>query len=110
MTKMKFTGTLLAILLSIQDFMLPCFSKQLFGLDCPGCGLQRSLLFLVKGEFKDAFEIYPAIYAIMALVTFILFDLTMKFKYGYAIKIALSIFTIAAILVSYIIKMKFLIH
>ncbi|MBL4604087.1 MAG: DUF2752 domain-containing protein, partial [Flavobacteriaceae bacterium] len=40
--------------------MLPCYSKQLFGVDCLGCGLQRSFILLTKGEFIEAFKMYPA--------------------------------------------------
>ncbi|WP_348425824.1 DUF2752 domain-containing protein, partial [Maribacter dokdonensis] len=39
----------LILFLALGNFMLPCFTKQLLGVDCPGCGLQRSLLFLSKG-------------------------------------------------------------
>ncbi len=47
-----------------EDYMLPCLNKKLFGVDCLGCGMQRSLLFIAKGEFVDAFKMYPAIYTI----------------------------------------------
>jgi hypothetical protein len=45
--------------------MIPCLSKTLFGLDCLGCGFQRSLLLILNGEFAAAFKIYPAIYALV---------------------------------------------
>ena len=41
--------------------MLPCISKLLFGLDCPGCGLQRSVVLLAKGQVADAFHMFPAV-------------------------------------------------
>ncbi|MGS0524465.1 DUF2752 domain-containing protein [Zobellia nedashkovskayae] len=31
--------------------MLPCLNKKLFGIDCPGCGLQRSIVLFFKGRF-----------------------------------------------------------
>ncbi|WP_410477204.1 DUF2752 domain-containing protein [Maribacter sp. Hel_I_7] len=37
----------------------------------PGCGLQRSLLFLIKGEFVSAFLMYPAIYPMLLLFGFL---------------------------------------
>ena len=42
--------------------MLPCMNKSLFGIDCPGCGIQRAFLLLIKGEFTEAFLMFPAIY------------------------------------------------
>ena len=40
-----------------KEYMLPCLNKKLFGFDCLGCGMQRSLLFISKGEFIEAFKI-----------------------------------------------------
>lgn len=40
------------------------------GLDCPGCGFQRSLLALLKGDLQKSFQLYPP--AIPILVTLVL--------------------------------------
>ena len=42
--------------------MLPCTNKMIFGLECPGCGTQRALALILKGEFADAFYMFPPIY------------------------------------------------
>jgi hypothetical protein len=42
--------------------MLPCLSKTLFGVECLGCGFQRSFLLVLQGNFFEAFQMYPAIY------------------------------------------------
>ncbi len=42
--------------------MLPCLSKTLFGIECLGCGFQRSFLLLIRGDFEGAFKMYPAIF------------------------------------------------
>ena len=51
--------------------MIPCISKTLFGLECLGCGFQRALLLLIQGNYRAAFEMYPAIYSSLILVFFI---------------------------------------
>ena len=51
--------------------MIPCISKTLFGLECLGCGFQRALLLLVQGNYRAAFEMYPAIYSSLILIFFI---------------------------------------
>lgn len=43
--------------------MLPCLSKTLFGIECLGCGFQRSFLLLIQGDFEGAFMMYPAIFS-----------------------------------------------
>ncbi|MRH99058.1 DUF2752 domain-containing protein [Kriegella sp. EG-1] len=90
--------------------MLPCMNKKLFGIDCPGCGMQRAAVHLIKGEFGAAFEMYPAIYGLVALVFFVLFTQFVKFRFQTQIKIALGIITGATIIINYILKMNNLIH
>lgn len=57
--------------MDIENFMIPCISKTLFGIECLGCGFQRGLLLLVQGNYRAAFEMYPAIYSSLILVFFI---------------------------------------
>lgn len=54
-----------------ENFMIPCISKTLFGIECLGCGFQRALLLLVQGNYRAAFEMYPAIYSSLILIFFI---------------------------------------
>lgn len=42
--------------------MIPCLSKTLFGVECLGCGFQRSLLLLFKGDITGSFQMYPALF------------------------------------------------
>jgi hypothetical protein len=46
----------------MEEYMLPCVNKKLFGIECFGCGTQRSLAFLLQGDFVAAFNMFPAIY------------------------------------------------
>lgn len=41
--------------------MLTCLSKQYFGVECPGCGAQRSFVCLCRGEILDSLALYPAL-------------------------------------------------
>jgi hypothetical protein len=51
----------------MEKYMLPCLNKKLFGVECFGCGTQRALLLLSKGEFTAAFHMFPAIYTTLIL-------------------------------------------
>jgi hypothetical protein len=44
----------------LQDHLLPCPFKYVTGLDCPGCGFQRSVLALLQGDLHKSFLLYPA--------------------------------------------------
>jgi hypothetical protein len=92
--------------LNIEDYLIPCLNKKLFGLDCLGCGFQRSLVFVIKGDFTAAFQVYPAIYTLLLLAFFIVLNLRFKFKNGKNIIIILASINVLIIVVSYFIKMK----
>ena len=84
--------------------MLPCYSKQILGVDCLGCGLQRSLILLTKGEFLEAFKMYPAIYTLIIFALFIILNFKFKFKHSKKIISRLAIINIIIMVISYLIK------
>ena len=87
-----------------DSYMLPCLNKKLFGFECMGCGLQRSVSLLLHGDFIAAFKMYPAIYTIIPLALVIITSLFIKFKYKKKIINYLAIATVAIIIISFIIK------
>lgn len=86
--------------------MLPCLNKQLFGVDCLGCGIQRATALLFKGEFAAAFHMYPAIYTLFLLAGFLALNVFVSFRFDKPIKIALISINILIVVISYIIKMS----
>ncbi len=92
------------LLLTAKDYMLPCISKRILGMDCPGCGLQRSVALLFEGDFLAAFKMYPAIYTIILLFGFLGLDYFLKIKHANKISIFLMISTVVLILTNYILK------
>ncbi len=88
----------------LEGYMLPCLNKQLFGIECFGCGIQRATALLFKGEFIAAFKMYPAIYSLFILVVFLLLNLFLKFKHATPIKIGLILLNVVIIVFSYFIK------
>lgn len=55
----------------MEEYMIPCFSKSLFGVECLGCGTQRALVLLFQGDLIGAFKMYPAIYTLILFFLFI---------------------------------------
>lgn len=89
---------------SPEDYMLPCLSKKLLGVDCLGCGIQRATVYLFSGEFNLAFKMYPAIFTLFILAFFLIFNQFIKFKKDETIKIALVVLNVGIIVISYILK------
>ncbi|MDG2350723.1 MAG: DUF2752 domain-containing protein [Flavobacteriaceae bacterium] len=93
-------------MLILEDYLLPCLNKKLLGIECFGCGFQRSLLFLFQGKFTEAFLMYPAIYPFLTLTLFLIFNIFYKFKYDEKIKLFLVVLSLSTIFISYIIKLN----
>ncbi len=96
--------------MSVEDHLIPCLNKSLFGIDCPGCGFQRSVLELASGNFQNALELYPAIYTLLILGLFLLLKHKLKFKNKQKITYSLIGVNAFIISVSYCIKMSYLLH
>lgn len=83
----------------LQQFMLPCLSKTLFGIECLGCGFQRSLLLLFQGEFKASFEMYPALFTSLLFIASLLLNAVHK-KGNYTKLIFILAFINASIMIA----------
>lgn len=90
----------------LENYMIPCVNKKIFGVECLGCGMQRAIAHLLSGEFALAFKIYPAIYTIFILLAVISVNFFVKFKFDYQVKIGLVIINAVVMVASYIIKMN----
>jgi hypothetical protein len=70
------------ILSWLKTHLLGCPIKQYLGIDCPGCGFQRSVLALLEGDFAHSFKLYPPTVPLIALIAFSLAHLKFDFKQG----------------------------
>ena len=66
---------MLFMIKGIDEYMLPCMWKKTFNVDCMGCGMQRSIALILEGKFVAALYMYPAIYTLIAMFTFLLIHL-----------------------------------
>ena len=88
----------------LEDNMLSCQWKRM-GMECMGCGFQRSVIFLLKGDFTNAFLSYPAIYSLILLITILGLHLKFNFSHGHKILQWLFIFDLIIIIGNYILKL-----
>lgn len=90
--------------MSIENYMLPCLNKSLFGFECMGCGFQRSLVAVFQGQFHKAFVLYPAIFPIITMFVLIVFSRFYKFKYHQKSINIVALISIGTIIINHIIK------
>ena len=91
--------------LPTEDEMLPCLSKQLLDMECPGCGLQRAVVLMLQGEFKASFLMYPGLYPLILLFALIVFDRIFNLSFGQRGIALLGLLTVGTILTNFIIRL-----
>lgn len=93
---------------SMEEYMVPCMHKKMFGVECMGCGTQRSFWLLLQGDFIGAFKMFPAIYTLIAFfVVLLLHFFHKKRNYNKAI-IILGITNGIIMTANYIYKILFI--
>ena len=62
----------------LEQHLMSCPIKLHFGVDCPGCGTQRALIALLRGNFQQSLEhhiaLIPFILTIVALIAQLIFN------------------------------------
>ncbi len=85
----------------MEEYMLPCMNKKLFGVDCFGCGTQRSLALLLKGDFIGAFNMYPAIFTTLLFFVVVGLHFIDKSRNYHKAIISLAVINAIIMVVSY---------
>lgn len=89
----------------LDNHSMACFYKKVLGVDCPGCGMQRSMASLLRGDISESLQLYPALIPILFMLTFLCLHLVFKWRNGGTILKYTFIFTVTIIAISYILKM-----
>lgn len=90
----------------MEKYMLPCLFKKLFGIDCIGCGIQRSFVLLFEGRFKEAFLMFPAIYSTLLFFILLGFHLFEKKHHYHKVVIATAILNALVMIIAYFYKLR----
>ena len=93
-----------------NPFTIPCFFKHYFGIECPGCGFQRSLWALLQGDLAESLRLYPALIPALCTAGFLLAHLVFRFPRG--AQVLTYLFTGSGLLMfgSYFVKQWLLFH
>ncbi len=90
--------------MALEDYMLPCLNKKLFGIECFGCGSQRAIMMVFQGDFAGAFKMFPAVYTLLLFFLFLAINFIDKKRNYSNIIIGLAIVTAITMFVSYYLK------
>ncbi len=88
----------------LQKHSLPCLYKQIWGIECPGCGMQRAFIALLKGDIILSLKLFPALIPLMIFVLFFIMHSVFKFKNGTVVLKFIGIICLIIFIISYLIK------
>jgi hypothetical protein len=90
----------------LQNHLIPCPFKYFTGIDCPGCGFQRSVVALVQGDLNKSFALYPPAIPLLLFFAYGIADNYFKLDTKKsAVKKTLFMIVGSIVLISYCIKM-----
>ena len=90
--------------MDLEKYMIPCLNKKIFGIDCFSCGMQRSILLILKGDLYRAFYQFPAIYTIILFFVFVGLNFVDNKRNYHKIIISLAIINAIFMVISYFYK------
>ena len=57
----------------MDHYGIRCIFLHFFGIPCPGCGMTRALLSVLRFDFAAAFHFHPLIYAMPYVLYYVMF-------------------------------------
>lgn len=94
----------------MEQYLLPCLWLKYTGMPCPGCGGQRAIVYLLHGNFLDAFKMYPGIYPLIIFGILIIFNKIQPFKLYSKTVSLFGLITIFTVLLNYIFELNHTFH
>lgn len=104
-----FTELHLGLLSNIANWLeqhsRPCFYKKNFDFECLGCGLQRALIELLRGNFWESIKLYPALLPLIFMFSLLLIHIKFRLKHGALIIKLLFFLSVSLIIGNFIFKL-----
>jgi hypothetical protein len=86
--------------------VLECSFKKHIGVECMGCGFQRSLEALFHGDLLQSIQLFPATIPLISTVIFTILHLVFRFKLGHRWIVFLFALSASLMLIHFILKIS----
>lgn len=74
-------------------------------MNCPGCGLQRAFIALLKGNFAESLELNASLIPLLITIFYVIGHLLFSFKAGSRNIVVLVLITTSIAMVNFVIKL-----
>lgn len=89
----------------LEAHMAPCVFVKYLHIECPGCGIQRAFVALLKGELVQSIQLFPAMIPYMITLLMLIIQLFFKFRSGAYYVMYGFIASVTIMMISYMIKL-----
>lgn len=89
----------------LERNLFTCTIKSLTGLNCPGCGMQRAFIALLKGNFSESFAQNASLIPFLITIFFTICHLIFSYKSGARIIVILFSSTVAIMVGQFVMKL-----
>lgn len=84
--------------------MIDCSWRSTFGIECPTCGFQRSVVLLFEGDVIGSIYMFPATIPFLICLVVASISIIGKFKNGPEWVVGLFSITVVLIVINYVFK------
>lgn len=88
----------------LEHHLLTCPIKYFFGIECPGCGMQRAFIELLKGNFLESIRVYPPLIPLFIMIIVLIVNLCIESEKWLKILKFIFIFNVIILTLNYILK------
>ena len=88
-----------------EQHLFTCSIKQLIGLDCPGCGMQRAFIALLKGNFTQSLIFNASLIPFLITIGFTICHLIYNYKNGAQLIVVFFSSTVVIMMSQFIVKL-----
>lgn len=92
----------------LEQNLLSCSFKSILGVECPGCGMQRAFIALIKGDVLLSLKMNASLIPFIITLFYTFLHLFIGFAKGARNIIIFFSFTVFVMLVNFVIKLFFL--
>lgn len=88
----------------LEHHLFTCFFKSHFGMECPGCGMQRALIALLRGDISGSLDYHAALIPFILTIASLILQIIFKHEKGGKVVMWLFILTTTITISQYIIR------